>query len=72
MNSTIRASILTAAAAAALAFARIASADTIVQVPIDALLNARPVSTLTGGVIVTWSPMQGVDDISALEPASTR
>jgi uncharacterized membrane protein YgcG len=38
-----------------------ARADTVVQFPIDALLNARPVSTLTNGAVVTWTPTQGVD-----------
>lgn len=38
-----------------------ARADTVVQFSIDALLNARPVSTLTNGAVVTWTPMQGVD-----------
>jgi uncharacterized membrane protein YgcG len=61
MKSTTRTSILTIAAAAALTFARVAWADTVVQIPIDALLNARPVSTLTNGAVVTWSPTQGVD-----------
>jgi len=36
-----------------------ARADELVQVPVDALLNARTVSTLTGGVVVPWT--EGVD-----------
>ncbi|HVR02589.1 MAG TPA: hypothetical protein VMT47_10675, partial [Polyangia bacterium] len=40
---------------------RTARADTVVQFPIDALLNARPVSTLTAGVVVPWTATQGVD-----------
>lgn len=40
---------------------RPARADTVVQFPIDALLNARPVSTLTAGVVVPWTATQGVD-----------
>ena len=38
-----------------------ARADTVVQFNIDAVLNARPVSTLTNGAIVTWTATQGVD-----------
>jgi hypothetical protein len=45
--------ILSALALSALA--RQSKADVVVQVPVDALLNARPVSTLTGGVVVPWS-----------------
>lgn len=37
------------------ALARPSQAEVVVQVPVDALLNARPVSTLTGGVVVPWS-----------------
>jgi len=32
-----------------------------VQIPIDSLLNARPVSTVSNGVVVPWSPGQGID-----------
>jgi hypothetical protein len=32
-----------------------------VQIPIDSLLDARPVSTLTGGVVVPWTAGQGID-----------
>ena len=38
-----------------------AHADTVVQFPIDALLDARPVSTLTNGAVVPWTATQGVD-----------
>src|SRR5450432_2402997 len=38
-----------------------ARADTIVQFPIDSLLNARPVSTLINGAVVPWTATQGVD-----------
>src|SRR5258708_5430768 len=37
------------------AVARVARADQVVQVPVDALLNARAVTTLTGGRLVTWT-----------------
>jgi hypothetical protein len=49
--------------AAAMAFAseRVAKADTVVQVSVDTLLNARPVSTLVGGKVVAWTPGQGID-----------
>ncbi len=45
----------------ALTAARAASADTVVQIPIDSLLDARPVSTVTGGVEVPWTAGQGID-----------
>jgi hypothetical protein len=38
-----------------IALARQSKADVVVQIPVDALLDARPVSTLTGGVVVPWS-----------------
>lgn len=40
-------------------FARAARADQVVQVPVDALLNARAVTTLTAGALVPWTV--GVD-----------
>jgi hypothetical protein len=36
-----------------------ASADQVVQIPVDSLLNGRPVSTFTGGRVVRWTT--GVD-----------
>ncbi len=52
--------ILLATLGCTLGLARAAhAADQIVQIPIDALLNARPVTTLTGGVLVTWT--KGID-----------
>jgi len=47
------------AALSMLGLARTAKADQVVQVPVDALLNARAVTTLTGGMLVTWT--MGVD-----------
>ncbi len=49
--------------ALALAHAGVALAD-VVQVPVDPLLNGRPVTTLSGGQIVTWTA--GVDDTDGL------
>jgi hypothetical protein len=43
-----------------IAVTRPSKADVVVQVPVDALLDSRPVSTLTGGVVVPWSV--GLDD----------
>jgi hypothetical protein len=40
---------------------RTARADTVVQIPVDAILNGRSVSTLTGGNVVTWTVGEGVD-----------
>jgi MYXO-CTERM domain-containing protein len=41
--------------------ARVARADTTVQVPLGALLDGRTVATLTGGVVVPWTLGSGVD-----------
>jgi len=49
------ASGLAAAAMLTIGFARAARADQVVQVPVDALLNARAVTTLTGGRLVPWT-----------------
>jgi len=49
-----------------------ARADTVVQFSIDALLNARPVSTLTNGAIVTWTATQGVDGNGAADGYITK
>ena len=38
-----------------LGFTRVARADQIIQVPVDTLLNARAVTTLTGGRLVPWT-----------------
>jgi len=38
-----------------------AAADTIVQVPVDGLIDGRTVSTLDNGTVVPWTPGQGVD-----------
>jgi hypothetical protein len=39
-----------------------ARADTVVQIAVD----ARPVSTLTGGQVTPWTPGQGIDDSDGL------
>ncbi|HVR60662.1 MAG TPA: hypothetical protein VMU50_02125, partial [Polyangia bacterium] len=49
-----------------------AAADTVVQFPIDALLNARPVSTVTNGAVVTWGPTQGVDGNGSADGYATK
>ncbi len=56
-----RSSVLTAITLFALCLARVAWADTVVQIPIDSLLDARPVSTVTNGVEVPWTAGQGID-----------
>jgi MYXO-CTERM domain-containing protein len=58
-NRLRNALISTATAALTLSLGGVAHADQTVQVPIDALLNGRTVTTLTGGVLVTWTA--GVD-----------
>ncbi|HWZ87998.1 MAG TPA: hypothetical protein VNW92_04090 [Polyangiaceae bacterium] len=65
MASAARARLFTALATSALcvaAFSRSArAADTVVQVPVDSLIDGRSVSTLAGTTIVPWSAGQGVD-----------
>jgi MYXO-CTERM domain-containing protein len=41
--------------------ARVAHADTVVQIPVDSILNGRSVSTLNGATVVPWTVGQGVD-----------
>jgi hypothetical protein len=48
----------------ALAPGSVFAATTVVQVPIDQLLNGRSVSTLTGGAVVPWT--DGVDQTDGL------
>jgi hypothetical protein len=38
-----------------------AAADTVVQVPVDALIDGRTVSTIAGTTITPWTATQGVD-----------
>jgi hypothetical protein len=58
MNSKVTVAATTAALT--LAFASTAQAQYVVQIPVDSLLNGRSVSTLTGGVVVPWTPNEGV------------
>ena len=37
------------------------AADTVVQVPVDGIVDGRTVSTFTGGAVVPWGAGQGVD-----------
>ncbi len=54
--------VLLAATAAALTLAQASSARAqyVVQIPVDSVLNGRSVSTLTGGVVVPFTPNEGV------------
>jgi hypothetical protein len=54
--------VLLAATAAALILAHASSARAqyVVQIPVDSVLNGRSVSTLTGGVVVPFTPNEGV------------
>ena len=63
MSSTAPSRLLTACAAlsTALLARPAAAADTVVQVPVDAVIDGRTVSTATGGAITPWSAGQGVD-----------
>jgi hypothetical protein len=60
--------IAIAALALAGGFAR---AETVVQVPVDAVLDGRPVSTLTGGVVVPWTTGIDKDDAYMTTAAAT-
>jgi hypothetical protein len=59
---------IVACVAALLARTQAASADAVVQLPIDSLLDGRPVTTWTGGQIVTWTV--GVDGTDGLMTAA--
>ena len=63
MNSTAPSRLLTVCAALSIALlARpAAAADTVVQIPVDSVIDGRTVSTATGGTITPWSAGQGVD-----------
>jgi hypothetical protein len=43
-----------------------ARADVVVQIPIDPLLNGRPVSTFTSGKVIPWTAGQGLDAMDGL------
>jgi hypothetical protein len=43
------------------ALSRSAAAQTVVQVPVDGLIDGRTVSTVSNGAVVPWSAGQGVD-----------
>jgi hypothetical protein len=61
MKAIARLTLVTATGAMTLAVGTIARAQTVVQIDIDSLLDARPVSTLTNGVVVPWTQGQGID-----------
>jgi len=64
MNTTL--ALAAAATALILAQASSASAQYVVQIPVDSVLNGRSVSTLTGGVVVPFAPNEGVYGNGAL------
>lgn len=45
---------------------RLARADIVLQIPIDPLLNGRPVSTVTDGTVIPWTAGQGLDSMDGL------
>jgi hypothetical protein len=62
MTSTSRARILAGVISlVTAAAARTAAADTVVQVPVDSIIDGRTVSTVSGTTITPWSAGQGVD-----------
>jgi|GEM_PF-1705953 hypothetical protein len=61
MKRIDRFGLLGSGIAAILTTAASARADTVVQIPMDSLLNARTVSTLSGNTVTIWTPGQGVD-----------
>ncbi len=61
MKTRTRASIPLVCTAATLLGAGSARADTVVQIPVDSVIDGRSVSTLSGAAVVPWTPGQGVD-----------
>jgi hypothetical protein len=61
-DTAMNGKLLLAATAAALTLAHASSARAqyVVQIPVDSVLNGRSVSTLTGGVVVPFTPNEGV------------
>ncbi len=60
----VRRSVIAAASLSSLAilgWAGSASAQTVVQVPVDSVIDGRTVSTISGATITPWSAGQGVD-----------
>jgi MYXO-CTERM domain-containing protein len=56
----IRVTLAATTLALTLTHASSALAQYVVQIPVDALLNGRSVSTLTAGVVVPWTANEGV------------
>jgi hypothetical protein len=65
MALALRVRVLVLAATAAISVILLSgaarAADTVVQVPVDGLIDGRTVSTFTGGAVVPWGAGQGVD-----------
>jgi hypothetical protein len=72
MRLTLVATVLVFAVTLTFFDATTARADTVVQFPIDALLDARPVSTLTNGAVASWMPPGGVDGNGAADGYITK
>jgi MYXO-CTERM domain-containing protein len=60
MNVILRASIATAVVGVTAAFGGAALADTVVQIPVDSILDGRSVSTIAAGTVTPWVSPQGV------------
>ncbi len=60
MNLILRASIATAAVGVTSVFGGAALADTVVQIPVDSILDGRSVSTIAAGTVTPWVSPQGV------------
>ncbi len=61
MKPSHRVAVLLSPVLVVLGAARAARADTVVQFPLDSILDARTVSTLNGATVVPWTVGQGVD-----------
>ena len=62
MSLPTRARLLTVSSILSIAaFARPAAADTVVQVPVDSVIDGRTVSTVANNVITPWTATDGVD-----------
>ena len=60
MKNNTRVVLASSTAALILACASSASAQYVVQIPVDSILNGRAVTTLTGGAVVTFGNKQGI------------
>ena len=61
-RAPLRSIVTAAVVVAVLSEARFASAETVVQISVDTVLDGRSVSTVANGVVTPWSAGEGVDN----------